>query len=382
VFSAERFEQFAPILAAEHHVLPGRHRGRPLLARLHDNRRALLDAWRAIAASARAGQTISPAAEWLVDNFQIVEDQLREIGEDLPAGFYRELPKLADGPFEGYPRVYALACAYVEHTDSRFDPDCLVRFVRAYQTVTPLTMGELWAIAISLRLVLIENLRRVADNIVRRRAARQRADDLADVLLDPRQGDRGAALLRAIDGEPLDPAFAVELLQRLRDRDPVDTPGLVWLHGRLDAQGTSAEDVVRAEHVRQVAMQGPVRDAITSMRLLSAVEWGDLVESVSLVDETLRRDTRMAEFDFATRDRYRHAVEALARRSGRTELEVAARVAELARQRTPGDPGWFLIARGRPALDAALGVPPSAWTPAAPSLARAATARYLRACLL
>ena len=142
-------------------------------------------------------RSITPAAEWLVDNFHIVEEQLREIRDDLPSNYYRELPKLADGHLEGYPRVLGLAWAYIAHTDSRFDPESLRRLVIAYQRVEPLTLGELWAVAISLRILLIENLRRLAEQIVQSRAARQRADELADSLLGlgketPRGGRRRA----------------------------------------------------------------------------------------------------------------------------------------------------------------------------------------------
>ena len=107
-----------------------------------------------LARAIKEERSITPAAEWLVDNFHIVEEHLREIRDDLPADYYRELPKLADGPLEGYPRVLGLAWAYVAHTDSRFDPESLRRLVVAYQRVQPLTIGELWAIAISLRILL------------------------------------------------------------------------------------------------------------------------------------------------------------------------------------------------------------------------------------
>src|SRR6185503_18523940 len=105
------------------------------------------------------------------------------IRDDLPKGYYRELPKLASGHLEGYPRVLGLAWAYIAHTDSRFDPESLRRLVAAYQRVEPLTLGELWAIAISLRILLVENLRRLSEQIIQSRDARQRADDLADSLL-------------------------------------------------------------------------------------------------------------------------------------------------------------------------------------------------------
>ena len=194
IFSAERLEQHAESLAAAQRVTARPAAVRPLIARLHDNRRALLEAHRAIARAIAQGGAITPAAEWLVDNYHVVEAQIRQIGDDLPPGYYRQLPKLAEGPLAGYPRVLGLAWAFVAHTDSRFDAQLLSRFVAAYQRVQPLTIGELWAIAITLRIVLVENLRRAADLIASRRAVRQQADRLADRLLGarhPRGGTHG-----------------------------------------------------------------------------------------------------------------------------------------------------------------------------------------------
>jgi cyclic beta-1,2-glucan synthetase len=182
VFSVERLEQHAESLAAAQRVTTRPTRGRPVATRLRDNGRVLLGAYRAIGAAIREERAITPAAEWLVDNFHVVEDQIREIRDDLPRGYYRQLPKLSEGHLEGYPRVLGLAWAYVAHTDSRFDPQTLCRFVRAYQRVQPLTIGELWAVAITLRIVLVENMRRAAAIIVSSRASRGEADALADRL--------------------------------------------------------------------------------------------------------------------------------------------------------------------------------------------------------
>ena len=183
LFSIERLEQHAESLAAAQPVAAGPTRGRSLAVRLKENESVLLDAYRAIAGAVGEGRAITPAAEWVLDNYHIVEEQIREIRDDLPPGYYRQLPKLAAGPFAGYPRVFGVAWAFVAHTDSRFDPEMLRRFVRAYQRVQPLTIGELWAVAITLRIVLVENLRRGARRIVAGRAARQEADTVADRLL-------------------------------------------------------------------------------------------------------------------------------------------------------------------------------------------------------
>ena len=327
LFSSERLEQHGESLAVAQRVTTTPRKSRPLLPRVLDNGRVLLDSYRATAQAIREERPITPAAEWLVDNYHIVDEQLREIHDDLPSGYYRELPKLAEGHLQGYPRVFGLAWAFVAHTDSRFDPEMLRRFVRAYQRVQPLTIGELWAVAITLRVVLVENLRRLAERIVHDRAARQEADAVADRLLGlgGRSIEPAATVLRPFERVSLTTAFAVQLVQRLRDQDPVVTPALRWLEEHLAAQGTTTDEIVRVEHQRQAAMNVTVRNVITSMRLISAFDWAEFFESVSLVDAILWTDTGFAAPDFVTRDRYRRAIEELSRCSPHDEREVAAR---------------------------------------------------------
>ncbi|MGH7913420.1 MAG: glycosyl transferase, partial [Candidatus Binataceae bacterium] len=341
-----------------------------MATRLRENGRVLLGAYRTIAVAIREERALTPAAEWLIDNFHVVEEQIREIHDDLPRGFYRQLPKLADGPLEGYPRVFGIAWAFVAHTDSRFDPQMLGKFVQAYQRVQPLTIGELWAVAITLRIVLVENLRRSAERIVNSRAARQEADVLANRLLGVggRKAEPAETALRGFEQTPLPRAFAVQLVQRLRDQDPKVTPALMWLDRRLRAQGTTADEIVRAEHHGQGAMNVTVRNVITSMRFMSAVDWAEFFESVSRVDAVLRANSNFAAMDFPTRDRYRHAIEELARGSGYTEIKVARLAIAAAKRAAPEganrddattrreqDPGYYLISRGRNSVEKELG---------------------------
>ena len=370
LFSVERLEQHARSLAEAQTITSEPRRGRTIRPRVAENGRILLESYRTLAGAIREERSITPAAEWLVDNFHIVDEQIREIRDDLPEHYYAELPKLAKGHLEGYPRVLGIAWAYVAHTDSRFDPDSLRRMVGAYQEVEPLTIGELWAVAISLRIILVENLRRLARQIVRNRNARQRADELADSLLGIGRDspEAAAASLRRLSDVTLPTAGRVQLFQRLRDQDPVATPALGWLEGVLAAEGTTAEETVRIEHQRQAAMNVTVRNVITSMRLISWFDWSRFVEGVSLADEVLEAYGLFAGMDFATRDRYRHAIEVLARGSGRPELEVAHDAVAMAESEADPDaptsageggvvdPGYYLIAGGRPALERALNV--------------------------
>jgi len=374
MFSAERLEEHAESLAARQKVMADPHRGRRLTPRVQENGRALLASYHAVAATVREQRAITPAAEWLLDNFHIVDDQLRDIRDHLPARYYRELPKLAGGPLTKYPRVYELAWSFVAHTDSRFDPELLIRFVRAYQRVQPLTIGELWAVPITLRIVLIENLRRIAVRIVGSQRARREADRISDDLLDISGGSLEAArnALQGMGESPLPMAFAVQLVQRLRNQGAEAALAMQWLTEKLAAQGTTADEVVLLEHSLQSSANVTVRNIITGMRLISAYSWNAFFEEVSLVDEVLRADSLFAEMDFVTRDRYRHGIEELTKGSRRQELEVARLViakAEHARVQTIEsdetadwrlmDPGYYLISRGRPAFETEIGFRPS-----------------------
>jgi cyclic beta-1,2-glucan synthetase len=386
LFGAERLEQHAESLAAATRTTEKPSKGRNLLPRVRENGRILLAAYRNIAETVRGKSEITPAAEWLLDNFHVVDEQLREIRDHLPEGYYRRLPKIAAGHLAGTPRVFGLAWAYVAHTDSRFELETLSRFVRAYQHVQPLSIGELWAVAIHLRMALVENLRRLSLLIVGSRQARAKADEMADRLLglSGRPAENTEDVLRGLDDTPLARAFAVQMVQRLRDQDASITPALVWLNRTLSAQGTSASEVVAREHHSQGAANATVRNIITSMRWMSSIDWFEFFESVSLVDEVLRTAPPFPAMDFATRDEYRKQIELLSRGSGRSEIEVAREAVLLARKAAQGrlrstfpaagsdstrsepgpsgvperaeeDPGYYLVSKGRKEFERQLG---------------------------
>ncbi|HLA09122.1 MAG TPA: glucoamylase family protein [Pyrinomonadaceae bacterium] len=335
IFSIERLEQYAKALAAEHKTVTRRGRAQ-LLPRLEDNRRKLEAAYRILVEEIRKGRAISPAAEWLIDNFHIVEEQLREIREDLPRSYYHELPKLADSELKTYPRIYALALELIGHTDCRLDTETLRRFIAAYQTVSPLTIGELWAVAITLRLALVENLRRLATVIIDAREQREQADKLADRILELAARQPAAVLPLVKDrlGSPdtLPHTLVVQLAQRLREQDPAVMPVLEWLERQLQREGLTTEPVIHAEHQRQASSQVTIGNIITSMRLLSTLDWSDFFESVSLIEPVLGEDPSDAylRMEFASRDRYRHVIERISKRTRSSELDVASAAVKLA----------------------------------------------------
>ena len=363
LFGIERLEEHARSLAAAQPVTSGRSRGRGLTDRLADNAAFLLRANRAMAGAAGDGHHATPAADWLADNYHLVDMQIREIGVDLPPGYYVQLPKLAEGPFAGLPRVFGAAWSLVAHTDSHLDPEALRRYLLAYQSVQPLTIGELWAVPITLRIVLIENLRRIAEQVVDDAAARQAADELAERLqdVDGTAAEVPPSLRPSLPGRSTvtDP-FAVQLAHRLRGHDPRTDPALAWLDRHLAAQGTTVEAAVRDELQQQGMSNATVRNIITSLRLTAGMDWTDFIERVSPVDAALAGSVP-AGMDFPTRNLYRTAIERLARGSGHAELTIARNAVARAAEHPAGrqsDPGYYLIGGGRTGFAAALGYRP------------------------
>ncbi|MBP9665338.1 MAG: hypothetical protein KBD94_12015, partial [Pyrinomonadaceae bacterium] len=360
LYSVERLEQFATALAKDHKAVDQPRRFKQLRPRLKDNGEVLLGAYLSLTDTIREERSVSPAAEWLVDNFHIVEEQLREIHEDLPAGYYRELPKLKTGEFAGYPRIYAIAVSIIEHTDSRLDIDAIERFLRSYQTITPLTIGELWAIAITLRIALVENLRRFAWRIVQSREAREEAEELSDELIEI-AGKRPEEVLKFIvarleNRTEFETSFVERFTCQLRDRDLAITPAYEWLANKLQELGSSIEHSVDAEYQSQAAAQVTVGNIITSMRLLSTIDWRIFFENVSLIEPLFSKDPAKvySKMTFGTRNRYRGVVERIAKRTKTDELKVARKVIDLsvaARRRDPLDRrrahiGYYLIDKG------------------------------------
>ncbi len=365
LFTVEQLAQHARALAASHQILaqPGSNR---LLARLDENEQ-LLRVYNRATLAADQCRRITPAAEWLLDNFYLIEEQIQMARRHLPRGYSRELPQLGHGPSAGLPRVYDLVLELIAHVDAQIDAAPLRAFIAAYQTVVPLKLGELWAIPIMLRLGLIENLRRITTRLTLARRDRDLADLWVDRLQEMAAENPSHLVVVVADmaraDVPLSSRFVAEFCQRLSRLSPVLHLARTWLEQRLREQGTSSEQLVQAESQQQAADQVSVSHTIGSLRLLSAMKWKEFVETLSRVEQILRSDPAgvYRDMDFATRDGYRHAVESLARHGQLPEAEVAQhaieRAAESARQKGRADRtahvGYYLVDKGLPVLERA-----------------------------
>jgi len=385
LLNTERLEDRALALAAGLTVDPDpARRARDMFPRFDDNVRVLRAAYRTLAEDVRTGQFVVSAADWLLDNFHLVAAEISDIRRNLPRTYSRTLPTLAAREHAGHARIYVIAVELIRHSDSRLDRPQLTQFLNSYQQLAPLTIGELWAWPSMLKLALIENLRRLAEEVLAARAARRAADRYVS-RADEANGSEALPALH-------EPAFVVQLLHRIREYGLGLSAIRVAVDGNLLERQTTAEETIRGEHQRQGVAHASMANAVTSLRLCATLDWQEYVEAVSLVERVLQRDPAGAygRMDFLSRDAQRRAVEQLAPPTGEGQVRVALKAIETARQSaasaSPADPaahvGYHLVDRGRADLESDLAYRPGAWVRAQEMVIGHASAWYIGAIAL
>ncbi len=372
LFGETRFAQHGHSLAHAQASRASRWFDSSFFPRLTNNISTLREALAALEGSAAHGRHLSPAAQWMLDNAVLIEEQLSAIKQALPRRFYRRLPVLRDDAMSGLPRIYGLAWAWVAHSDSGFDEQLFLRYLEAYQEVQALTLGELFALHTTLRVVLIENLRRLAERVVARNAAR----DAAHAWVDRTPGDSppSAAVMAALERRGILTPYLLTVWQRLEMPQDAVAPRAraAWLAERLpDPNGALAEQQNETAEDQQ-----SIRNAITTLHALARVDWLRLIEPCSATLLRLQTCAVHAAEDSGTQSETLHAVERLARASGRSELDVAHTLVDLTATAASADqaqaaPAYWWRGAGEAVLRHRLGLP-------ARRLARRGSAAYRR----
>ncbi len=359
LFSAAQIESYAKKIA-RNHVLISEQPSEHLLKRLAENESALLDVQALLTETVKANHRIVPAGEWLLDNFYLIEEQIYTGKKHLPKGYSKGLPQLQKGASAGLPRVYDIAVEIISHSDGRVDLDSLTGFVNAYQSVTFLKIGELWAIPIMLRLALIENLRRLAIQVAIDITYKNLASYWADEMIRVAEEDPKSLILVISDmarsNPPMISPFVAELTRKLHGKGSALSLPLTWIEQTLSDIGTSSIELVNIENQKQASDQISISNSISSLRFLSSNDWREFVEATSIVERVLSQDITgvYPAMDFFTRDQYRHAVEKIAKCSKLSEKEVAAYAIQLSNESHAGkeaDPakwhvGYYLVDKG------------------------------------
>ena len=355
--STARIEEHARDLAKTHSTGPASGRGEPLLDHLSICERIIREIRQSLAEASRLEQSISTAAEWILDNFFIVQGHITDVRENLSKSFYHELPVLAEGSHRGNPRVYGIAADLVLHTDGQLDRHNIRDFLDAYQSITPLSTGELWALPIMLRIAIVDSLCRLFERVDVWLMESESADFWANRLAvavrnDP---DQLFNILSKLTWEFPEPSvnFALQIIDHIYDEESILNPVRSWLERKV---GSPLESITSEERALQTSDEISIANGMTSLRWLKQFDWREIFEELSPVEAILRDDPMgiYSSMDFYTRDSYRKAVEEISRCGDHDEKGVAQQAIEMALEgsRGPSDAsashvGRYLVGDGR-----------------------------------
>ncbi|HHY83008.1 MAG TPA: glycosyl transferase, partial [Clostridiales bacterium] len=369
----EQLKSYAEKMAVENTIVSSGRNIKPKLPKLEEDNQILIKAYKSTNEEVKSRGSIVPAAEWLLDNYYVIEEQFKEIQFSIRKNFFKDLPILAKGKYSGYPRIYGISAAMVEHLDGKIDEDTIVAVLEAYQNHSPLTSKELWAFPTMLRICLLQRIKDIAvyisESMTQRKLADQWAVKLMESLARCREDNQKSDELRKTIAEHdaqigiIKPAYAERLLHRLRDEGPDSAPIVRWVDGKLAVLNTSADDIVHQVHQEQAAKQGSMGNAITSLRAINILKWEEIYEQLSILEKILKQDPAgiYHQMDFASRDYYRKKVERLSRKYGCDELEVAVKALECARENKESSSekyrhvGYYIVDQGRSLLEKKLG---------------------------
>ncbi len=332
-----------------------------LITRLKQSRQWFRLVCSDLAAASRLEQKTTPAADWILDNEYILEGNSRDVLLNLPGSFYQQLPMLATPPYRGLPCTYGLAKDLVLHTELRLERENILAFVEAYQSVRALTIGEIWAMPQMLRIALMESIQNLAVTALSDLRERQLAEFWANRLIAANRRDSNqlfTILAELAKGELAPtPYFATQLVGLLYDEAGALAPVQTWLERTLK---TPLHELNQREQNRQSREQLSCGNAFTSLRQLALLDWREIFEQLSRVEQILRRDPSgvYARMDFASRDSCRRAIESLARASAANEEVVAELAIKLASQAAlsptstahSAHVGTWLVGKGRAEL--------------------------------
>lgn len=357
LFTVEQLEEHAIFLAGKHKLDPGPSTEK-LLRRLAENEKILLEVHAILTETIKQNNRVVPAAEWLLDNFYLIEEQIYTGKKHLPKGYSIGLPKLLKGASAGLPRIYDIAVEIISHSDGHINLQNLTKFVSGYQNVSYLQIGELWALPIMLRLALLENLRRLAIQISIDISNKTDAAHWADLMIDAAENNPKNLVLVIADmaraEPPMESSFVAELTRRLQEKGSALALALNWIEQRLTDDGYNISVLIQQENQKQAAAQVSISNSISSLRFLSTTDWQTFVEDTSVVEKILHEDPWKVydKMDFSTRDEYRHAIERIAKKSTASEKDIAELVIATAtkhatdKENIMGHVGYYLVGKG------------------------------------
>lgn len=330
----ENLEKHAAHISTYYSTVSKGNSKRRIIKNLDNNYKAIIDSYEHIDKASKDNREILGAAEWMLDNLYLIEKEYKTIKYNMPSSYYKNLPVIDKGIMKGYPRVYQIAVELVTHRDGIMDEETIESFIKAYEKNAPLTMGELWALPLMLRMALIQNISNISKKIKYAQKEKFKAEIIGDKLIKAYSEKRLGEELTIMEAEKIDftTEFTERLVKILRDNALDSDRVYQWINKGIDSTHMDLDHIIVNEHVMESNFQISMGNSITSLRAIEALDWNKSFEKLSYVEQILRKDPYNVykDMDFESRDYYRHKVEELSRGLNVEEITIAKKALECA----------------------------------------------------
>ncbi len=308
------------------------------LNRINDNYAFIKALYKDLNDEIRQKRAVPPAAEWILDNYYIIEERTKSLRRDLTKKEYYRLPVLKKGPFKGYPRVLAIAMEFVAVVDGQIDEGTLLKYLEAYQSHSVLFDREIRIIPMMLQIALLENVRMICENI----KETQEQWNLADAMIDKWWSDEVineekmiASFKNTLENTAdADLSFMEHLFYRFRRSGKSYIHVLRDINEYLIQYSTKIEEVAQKEHNAQAVSAVSMGNDIVSFKYIASLNWTELFEALSFVEKILREDPGEVylSMDSKSRGHYLRQIEKLSKIYGVSERHIAQAAIELAKE--------------------------------------------------
>lgn len=323
----EKLENHAVELSKYHKTIRKRSSKKNIIRRLDLSYESILRGYEYIDRDIRNNREIVPAAEWLLDNLYLIEKEYKDIRHNMSESFYKELPIINKGSLKGLPRIYHLSNELISHTDGRVDENIILSFINAYEERNVLASSELWALPTMLRIAIIQNISRVVSGIVFAQREKGKADKLADkiIKLSDKELTEGEIKKIVKGNMGFSTHFMERLLKVLRDNGVENEKIYKYIYNIMEVQEMDSNRMVIIEHQKQAKFQVSMRNCISGIREVEALNWKECFEKLSITHEILKKDPAdiYINMDYASRDYYRHRVEVISKQMKLPESYIA-----------------------------------------------------------
>jgi len=338
ILNKEQLKNYLENIASDHMLNPKSNKNTYPIPRLIDNFEYITKTYDMLNQHLKLGINIHQAGEWLLDNYYVIEETVLEVRKNLPIKKYVNFTGLSSGKYEGFARIYVIAAEIVSYTDGNFKAKDLEEYLESYQKKKTLNMDEIWDINLFFKIALIEKIREICTKIYISQMQKLKVESIIERLVENKQKNElkfetGQKILQTKGENGY--TFIEYMAYKLKKYGKRGIAYLNILEEEISKQGLSLSEVIKKEHYDIALKKAQIGNCIKSMHAIQRMNFLEVFEKINGVEEILKKDPSKTyeNMDYKTKEYYRNTIKEIAKKTKISELYIANKTIELARER-------------------------------------------------